>query len=275
MKLGMRAHDFGRMEPSALAKKLRETGFETAQLALTKAIDGINSIDDVDKPILDSIRHAFEENQVEIGVLGCYVEIGYSDKDARLLEVKKFLAGIEHARELGARLIGTETTDFPPDMTKERESAYQNLKDSVLRMVECAEKHNVIVAIETVANHTLNSAELTRRLLDEVNSTKLQVIFDPVNLILTQSDIDNQNKIYNKFLQIVGKDIVALHVKDVVLEGRDKIWRNIGKGSISYNVIFDWLKQFNCNIPILREHVKEESVDADILEIRRLMKGDN
>ena len=37
MIIGMRGHDFGRMEPRALAAAIRETGFEATQLAFTKA----------------------------------------------------------------------------------------------------------------------------------------------------------------------------------------------------------------------------------------------
>ena len=35
MIIGMRGHDFGRMEPRALAAAIRKTGFEATQLAFT------------------------------------------------------------------------------------------------------------------------------------------------------------------------------------------------------------------------------------------------
>ena len=37
MIIGMRGHDFGRMEPRALAAAIRETGFGATRLAYTKA----------------------------------------------------------------------------------------------------------------------------------------------------------------------------------------------------------------------------------------------
>lgn len=37
MIIGMRGHDFGRMEPRALALAIREAGFEATQLAFAKA----------------------------------------------------------------------------------------------------------------------------------------------------------------------------------------------------------------------------------------------
>ena len=273
MKIGLRAHDFGRMKPCELAKTIKKAGFETAQLALTKAITGINSFADVDASTLEQVRRAFDDNSIEIGVLGCYVEIGLPDRDARLQEVEKFFLGLEHAKELGVKLVGTETTHFPPGLHAEREPAYQNLKDSVLRMVERAEKSGVNIGIEPVADHTLNSSGLTRRLLDEVNSERIMVIFDPVNLLLTQSDIDNQDEIFTRFLEAAGPNIAALHVKDIALEDGEKKWCNIGKGVIRYEPIFKWLKENKTDmpqIPVLREHVDPENFKADIEEMRRL-----
>ena len=37
MIIGMRGHDFGRMQPEALADAIRETGFAATQLAFSKA----------------------------------------------------------------------------------------------------------------------------------------------------------------------------------------------------------------------------------------------
>jgi len=271
-KVGIRAHDFGCMKPIELATALADAGIETVQLALPKAISGVESVYDVNSTILSQVEEAFAEKNVDIGVLGCYMEIGLSDKQARLEEVERFKIGITHAAKLNAGLIGTETSGFPVD-GENRESAYQNLKDSVLRMVEHAEKHDVIVGIEPVAVHVLNTAELAKRLLDEVASNKLKIIFDPVNLILTQDDIDNQDSIYNEVFKFVGNDIVALHVKDIVLENGEKIWRNIGKGVVKLSSVFDLLRKRDIAIPLLREEINPSSAQSDINEIRRLKKG--
>jgi len=266
MKIGVRAHDFGKMEPHLLAEAINKAGFSTSQLALTKAIAGVDSLSDVDSSLLEQIKIAFTKHNVEIGVFGCYVEIGLPDKAARLLEVEKFFTGLKYAKSLGAKLVGTETTYFnisSMEGSLSKEETYQNLKDSVLRMIEQAEALGVDIGIETVADHTLCSAELTRRLLDEVNSKRLRVIFDPVNLILTQSDIDRQDEIYKDFIETVGNDVSALHVKDIVIKDFNKLWRNIGKGDINYKRIADWLSTNGLTIPVLREHIKPECADLD------------
>jgi len=271
-KVGIRAHDFGRMKPIELATALADAGIETVQLALLRAISEVESVYDVNDTILDQVKDSFKEKNVEIGVLGCYMEIGLSDKQARLEEVEKFKVGITHAAKLNAGLIGTETSGFPID-GENRESAYQNLKDSVLRMVEHAEKYDVIIGIEPVAFHVLNSAKLARRLLDEVASKKLKIIFDPVNLIHTPNDIEIQESIYQEVFELIGNDIVALHVKDIVFDGDEKVWRNLGKGDINLRSVFSWFQENGTAIPLLREEIIPDSAQCDINKIRELLRG--
>lgn len=265
MKIGARAHDFGRHSESELPRIIKDAGFDAVQLAITKAIEGISSFDGVTTRLLENIRRSFAENNVEISVMGCYVEIGSTDKDERLREVDRFLTGLDHAKELGVSLAGTETTNFnpAPEYESGREAAYQGLKDSVLRIVEKAEKVGVQIGIEPVADHTLNSAALTKRLLDEVGSDKLKLIFDPVNLILSDT-AKRQEDIYKEFFDAVGDKIAAVHMKDIVFENGEKIWRNIGNGIVNYDVIFEWLHLNKPDISLLREHVKMDSYKTDI-----------
>jgi sugar phosphate isomerase/epimerase len=61
----------------------------------------------------------------------------------------------------------------------------------------------------------------------------------------------------------LGNDIVVVHVKDIVIENGQKAWRNIGAGSINYELIFKWLSQHNPDIRLLREGVKMDSYHED------------
>ena len=47
MKIGVRAHDYGKMEIERLAAVLHDEGYQAAQLALPKAFSGIDTYDDL------------------------------------------------------------------------------------------------------------------------------------------------------------------------------------------------------------------------------------
>lgn len=270
MKIGVRAHDFGRHTPKELSCLIHNAGFEAVQLAPTKAIEGILRWEDITAATLTAIQNSFFQNHVEISILGCYIEPALPDKEKRTQQVKNFLTALTYANELGVPYVGTETTRLNPNTEANlRTEHYQYLKDSVLRMVEQAERLNVTVAIEPVADHTLHSAELTRQLLDEVGSDHLKVIMDPVNLIL-EDTVAQQAQIYQTFFRLLGNEIVVAHIKDIVFEAGEKVWRNIGKGCIDLNTVFHWLKENKPQIAVLREHVQPESSSIDIAALKHL-----
>lgn len=279
-RIGVRGHDFNRKTVEVLPKYIKELGFDAIQLAPTKAIEGVTNFNEITDKILDECREEFSKNDVEVTIYGCYVEIGMLDNDKRLSEVDKFIKGIGHCKRIGAHLIGTETTHFPLN-GENRELAYQGLKDSVLRMVEEAEKQNVNIGIEPVALHTLNSPELTKRLLDEVNSDRLKVILDAVNLF-TVENIHDQHKIITECFENFGDKIEALHIKDVSLIGdqnRDEImivndtfkYEYIGNGIVDYNHIFSYIK--DRDVSLLRERALPEGYKTDIANIQAVLNS--
>ena len=79
MIIGMRGHDFGRMEPRTLAAAIRETGFEATQLAFTKAFPA-PAEQYMTREALCDIREAFAG--LALPVMGCYVSASDRDPDA-------------------------------------------------------------------------------------------------------------------------------------------------------------------------------------------------
>ncbi len=278
-KIGVRGHDFGRMSIEELPKNIKSKGFEAVQLAPVKAIEGINSFDDITSEVLIRCKESFNKNDVDIDVYGCYVEIGMLDKDKRLEQVEKFKKGIVHCKTLGAKIVGTETTHFPLN-GENRDVAYECVKDSVLRMVEEAERLNVDIAIEPVALHTIDTPMLTKKLLDDVKSERLKIIIDAVNLF-TVENIIKQRTIITECFELFGDKITTLHLKDITLisdQDRSKIelvndtfkYEFIGEGIVDYAHIFSFIK--NKNVSILREGATLESYKRDIENIKNLLK---
>ena len=262
MKIGVRAHDFGRKDEKELAKVIKDAGFSCVQLALTKAIEGINSFEDITEKRVYNIRNEFEKNSVEISVLGCYIEPSILDTDQRLKNIENFKKSLEYANMLGSKIVGTETTNFSEDESL-RAERFEILKDSVLRILDKAEKENVFVGIEPVAEHTLNTPQLTKQLLDYAKSEKLKIIFDPVNLVLPET-IEKQDEIFNEFFKLVGNEIVSLHAKDTVIENNEKAWCILGEGVINHDLIFEYLLKNKPEISLLREGVEMDSFNIDI-----------
>ena len=271
MKIGVRAHDFGRHSVQQLPKVLKDAGFECTQLAFTKAIEGIQTFADITDQHLHDTAESFAEHNIEITVLGSYIEPAELDATKRLANVTTFCNSIAQAKTLGVNLVGTETTNLPWDTSdREREPVYQLLLDSVLRMVEAGEKHGVNVGIEPVARHTLHTPELAHRLLNDVKSDKLKIIFDPVNLLLAHT-IKDQHHIFDQVFNLLGSHIGVVHVKDMsVTDGIKDDTILIGTGLVDYKPIANFLHNLP-NINLLREGVKMDSYQQDLAAIKTFM----
>ena len=268
MRIGVRAHDFGKRSAHELSFAIKSAGFETVQLALPKGIEGIDSYNDVTEATLVDVRESFAKNSLKIDVLGCYIDPSLPDEGSRLEQVAFFQKSLGHARVLGAPIVATETTNFDGS-EQEREIAFSRLKDSVLRMVDTAEKEGVTVGVEMVSWHVMCRPALARRLLDEVKSERLKIVLDPVNL-LTKENFSNQDAIIDEAFDLLGPEVVAMHIKDA---GADMSWTNLGAGAVNLKRIFSRITALGRELPLLREEVRMDSFARDVSAMKSLIQG--
>jgi L-ribulose-5-phosphate 3-epimerase len=72
------------------------------------------------------------------------------------------------------------------------------------------------VGIEGVHFHVINTPTKMKRLVDDLNSPNVRVIFDPVNYINT-ANYKNQDEIINTHFDLLGEKTKLLHLKDFKL----------------------------------------------------------
>lgn len=269
MRIGVRGHDYGCASPKEMAKRISEAGFCCFQLALHKAIEGVKpEYGHLSPGFCYEVRSAFEERNLEVAVLGCYIDPACEDKEKRMGEVKRFREQVAYCRQLGSSIVATETSGFKGEEA-DRKAQFERLTDSVLRMTEQAEKFGVFVGIEPVLVHTLNTPELTRKLLDIVASDNLQVVLDPINLLSPQN-IDRQREILDECFALFGDRLAAIHAKDVTLDENGKFKPCvIGTGLFDHQYFYDRLMRIKPGISVLREEARPETAHLDIAALKR------
>ena len=255
MIIGMRGHDLGRMQPQALAQAIHEKGFRAVQLAFTKAFpDPAQTYMTPER--LSQIRGAFEEKGICVPVMGCYISASDRDDAVRNEAKERFAACLRASVLLGAGCVGTETTHFTFEES-EREAAYARLLDFVRYAAPVAEACGAIVGIEPVAGHTLNTPELTRRLLDDVNSGSVMIILELANLMTKENcSPQAQRELLDRCLALWGDRICVLHVKDGVFDDEGNwINRPMGEGIVDWKTLMPILRAHNDSLCVLREGV--------------------
>ena len=270
MKIGVRAHDYGRMEIEKMAEILHAQGYDGAQLALPKAFTGIRRYEDITLGHLERIRRAFEKYHLEIPVFGGYMDLGNPDPVVRDHAVRTLKKCLVYGKEVGAGVVGTETA-YPHLNRQEKAQWYPYMLDSIKRAAEEAVRLDVKLAIEPVYWHPLEHLEAVLDLMDQVGEPEhLRMIFDASNL-LQFPDTTDQKAYWGEWLKYTGKYIEAMHIKDFYFdENGGYCPALLGKGVIQYETISYWLHENRPDLFLLREEMNPESAAEDIEFMRGL-----
>lgn len=246
MQLGIRLHDTKKLPLEERIADVRQLGFQCGHLALAKVIDEYPTTDESLTPgYAMYLKNLFARNQVDIAVLGCYLNLADPNKEQLAATIHRYMAHIRFASWLGCGVVGTETGapnetySFVPECHSEE--ALQTFITNLRPVVAYAEQMGVVVAIEPVWRHIVYNPLRARQVLDEINSPNLQIILDPVNLL----DICNyrdQAAIVEEAIDLLGQDVAMVHIKDYIVEGDRMTSVGAGLGQMDYTALLKFMK---------------------------------
>lgn len=247
MQIGIRLHDTVNLPIEERLIKVREQGFSCVHLALSKVMP---------KPMADImaltpgyamyLKGVFQKNELDIAVLGCYLNLANPNSEMLKTITEKYMAHIRFASLLGCGVVGTETgapnEEYKFEPACHSEEALKTFIKNLRPIVQYAEKMGVILAIEPVWKHIVYNPQRARIVLDEINSPNLQIILDPVNL-LDISNYKNQVEIVEEAIEVLGKDIAVIHIKDYIAENETLKSVAAGTGQMNYEAVLRFIKE--------------------------------
>jgi L-ribulose-5-phosphate 3-epimerase len=265
-RLGIRAHDLGRFPAEELARRVRAAGMDCVQLALGKAVEGVElQVGTLHPEMAAKIKAAFDRCHVRIEVLGCYINPIHPDVAARTILLNLFKEHLRYARDFGCNIVALESGSLNADPSfhtgNGSEEVYLDLLDSVGGLVEEAERWGVVVGIEAVSSHVLSTPERMRRLLDDIPSFHLQVVCDPVNL-LSFANCHEQRGIMQRSFDLFGDRMAVVHAKDFRIEDGRLVACPPGLGMLDYPFLFSRIAGHKPGIAVLLEEVPVAQVAA-------------
>lgn len=274
MQLGIRLHD---IEKAPLQERLRiaaRQGFACGHLALSKVISEYSVADSALTPgFACYLKNLFAEAGIDIAVLGCYLNLANPNEESLQKIRSRYLAHIRFASLLGAGVVGTETGAVNEAYKFEERNHSEEAMEIFIRnlrpVVEYAEKMGVIFAIEPVFKHIVCNPQRARRVLDEIGSPNLQIIFDPVNL-LDIGNYRNRELIIHEAVETLGKDIAVVHIKDFIVENEELVSVAAGTGEMDYTEIIRFIKKEKPYIHATLENTVPENAEAARKYIQKL-----
>ncbi len=256
MKKGIRGHDVERQGLANICERIREMDCSYIQLVLERSLEGFEQgkfTEEYAQSIKDTL------GDLRIAVFGSYINPADRNPETLAASLAKFKEKIHYATVLNPIVVGTETGVYVDDdgnNANDTEEAYQHVLKGIRELADEAEKCNVNIAVEGVHSFVINTPERLARLVSDLNSDNVRVIFDPVNYI----NIDNyneQDKMIEMMFELLSDKIAVMHAKDfAVVDG--KIERRIpGEGILNYKLIFDLMRKYGVDIPIISEEIND------------------
>jgi sugar phosphate isomerase/epimerase len=247
MQLGIRLHDTKKLPLEERIADVHRLGFSCVHLALGKVITDFSTHDEALTPGLAMyLKKVFAKNEVDIAVLGCYLNLANPNPEQLHAITHRYMAHIRFASLLGCGVVGTETGApnegyaYVPEC--HGEEALQTFITNLKPVIRYAEQMGVIFAIEPVWKHIVCNPARARRVLDEIASPNLQIILDPVNL-LDISNYERQIEIVDEAIDLLGPDVAVIHLKDFTINNGELKSVGAGFGQMNYSSLMQFMKK--------------------------------
>ncbi|MBR3307669.1 MAG: sugar phosphate isomerase/epimerase [Lachnospiraceae bacterium] len=247
MQIGLRLHDSEELPLEERLKRVKEQGFSCVHIALGQ-IKGLPKETEALTPgYAFYLKRVFAGAGLDIAVLGNYQNLAHPDP-VKLKEIQaRYTAHLRFASILGCGMVGTETgapnAEYAYDKEACRsEEALRTFITNLRPVVRDAERFGVILAIEPVYKHIVWNPKRARRVLDEIASPNLQIIFDPVNL-LDPEEIGRRDEVLAEAMELLYPEIAMVHLKDYVLENGSMKAVGCGLGEMDYTAVLRFIKE--------------------------------
>lgn len=268
MQLGIRFHDTRQLPFEERLSDIKKQGFDCVHIALSKVPGFTADTEALNPGYAMYLRNAFRKAELDVAVLGCYLNLADPNQEALKRTQEKYYAHLRFASILGCGMVGTETGAPNETYSYDKEAchskeALETFITNLKPVVKCAENMGVIIAIEPVYRHIVYDAKRAREVLDRIESPNLQIIFDPVNLLWTDN-YENRNEVIDEAIDLLGKDIAMIHLKDSILMEDSVKSVGCGFGEMKYDSIIKFALEKKPFIHATLEDTKPETADKSL-----------
>ena len=211
-----------------------------------------------------------DENLRLYQVTGYWQNLVTPDESARKESVRTVQAALQLAGWLGARGIDTGPGSINPDgpwfphPDNWTETSRKQLVKSLKECAQAAEDAGVFLSVEGHQLVTLESAEVTAEILDQVNSPWVRSDYDSANWI-TRETVFKTAEAVCQHIEVLKKHIVSCHAKDIWIENRLALHLQDGcpgKGNMDFHNLFRCIEALSPDFPVIVEGATTEEMPA-------------
>ena len=263
--------EMGVFSPEIVRENVDEVFRETARLGFTQMqYDFVTSHGEEMPERLysgeaEQVADAARRHGVRIVAVNGTFNMADPDPVRRAVHQRRFARIAEACPVLGCKIVTICTgSRHPQSMWRwhpdtATEAAWKDLIASTRAILPLAEEYDLVLGVETEASNVCATAGKTRRYLDEMGSPRLKVIMDCANLFPAgTAREENVKPAIDKAFELLGRDIVLAHGKDVLATG-DVRFTGPGLGIVDYPHYFSRLMEYGYQGGLILHGIHDES----------------
>lgn len=260
---GIFAKTFDRPSLSEVLDAVVDHGFYRLQFNM--ACIGLPSMPEkISRELTDRIAKEMSARNLKMDGLSGTFNMIHPHKEVRQQGLKSLKELISNAKQMGTSLITICTGSCDPnDMWRfhpdnNSKDSWKALCSTLSEALEMAELKNVILGVEPELSNVINSVKKAQRLLGEMQSQHLKIVFDPANLFEKEENHKIEHIIAHG-LDLLGEHMVMAHAKDRKADGS---FTAAGNGILPYPFFIRRLKETGFDGPLMAHGLKEREARA-------------
>lgn len=265
MQLGIFAYTFVRPTVEEVFDAIKAHGLKNTEWNYTAI--GMQEVPDaVDYELAERIRTAAADRGITVDSVSGYSNLVDPDPARREAALGRLYGLIRAARAHGADKVALCSGSRDPHSmwtwhdANDDADAWADLLRSMAACVEVAEESDITLVFEPEVNNVVHTARKARRLLDELQTPRLKVVFDGAN-IYHRGELARQHEMLTEAIALLGNDIALAHAKDIEQDG-DAGHAAAGTGRLDFGHYLGELKRSGYRGSILLHGLDESQVEA-------------
>jgi sugar phosphate isomerase/epimerase len=235
MKLGIFAKTFPGDRASTVLQAAKDAGYGSVQYNM--ACSGIGALpEEIAPEIVASVRDASLATCIEIAAISATYNMIHPDRIIREAGRRSFEAIAASANEMGSKLLTVCTGSCDaqdqwrhhPD--NDTAAAWAEMITEFRLLVAIADRYDVLIGVEPELANVIRSPERARKLIDELGSDRVRIVFDPANLFEADTE-ERRRAVIDDAVVLLADRIEIAHAKD---RNPDGSFATAGKGVIDY-----------------------------------------
>jgi sugar phosphate isomerase/epimerase len=225
---------------------------------------------------VDRVRAAAARHNVTIAAIEGTFNMAHPDPAVRADGLRRLDAVAAAAQRLGSPLVTLCTGTRDPDSMWRRhpdndtDEAWRDMVATMEKAIETAEKYDVALGLEPEVSNVMSSPRRARRLIDELKSARLKIVFDGANLFDgVERRLDDADDVITESADLLGPDIALAHAKDITAAGE---FAPVGQGGVPWSRFIAALRDVSYEDALIMHSLDESDVPGCTEKLRDLLR---